>query len=147
MFVVLMIVFIQALFMSLIYGMLIAGMWRVFEKAGKPGWAAIVPIYNAWLMVEIAKKPVSWFILLLIPCVGAIFGILLCIEIAKVFGQSAGYGVGLALLGPVFFPMLGFGAAKYQPELAAAPPPRRARYEDEDEDQEEEERPRRRPRR
>jgi hypothetical protein len=136
---------IQALFVTAAVGFTFAGLWRIFEKAGKPGWAAVVPIYNTWLLVEIIKKPVLWFIMLLIPCVNAVFSILIALELAKVFGKSTGFGLGLAFLGPVFYPLLGLGDARYQPEAAAAPRPRRARYEDEEE--EEEERPRRRPRR
>ena len=142
----------QALLISCVYGLLIAGLWRVFEKAGKPGWASLIPIYNTWVLVEIIKKPVLWFIMLLLPCVSAVFAILVCIELAKVFGKSAGYGIGLVLLSPVFFPMLGLGPAQYHPELANVPSGgggggrRRARYEDEEEE-EEEEPPPRRPRR
>src|SRR5947209_8410346 len=80
-------------------GLTIAGLWRTFEKAGKPGWAALVPFYNAWVAVEIVKKPAWWFIMLLIPLVGVVFAILICLEIAKCFGKGPGYGVGLALLG------------------------------------------------
>jgi hypothetical protein len=133
---------IEALIVSAAFGFLIAGWWRVFEKAGKPGWAALVPIYNLWLLVEIVKKPVLWFIMLLIPCVGAVFYILLCIELAKAFGKTAGYGVGLALLGPIFFPMLGLGDAVYTPpaDLPQRPAAR-------DDAEEEDEQPRRRVRR
>lgn len=93
----------------------IAGVWAAFVKAGKPGWAAIVPIYNLIVMCEIAGKPVWWAIVIIfVPIVGLIFAILLMIEIAKAFGQGAGFGVGLALLGFIFWPMLGFGSAQYQ---------------------------------
>jgi hypothetical protein len=91
-----------------------AGMWKVFVKAGKPGWAAIIPIYNLIVLVEIIGKPMTWVIFLLIPCVGIVFGILACMELAKKFGKDPIYGVGLVLLGFVFWPMLGFGSAQYQ---------------------------------
>jgi hypothetical protein len=123
-------------------GFLVAGFWRTFEKAGKPGWAALVPIYNMWILVEIIKKPVLWFVMLLIPCVGAVFFILACIELAKCFGKEAGFGVGLGLLGFVFFPLLGLGDAEYR-EPVEAPQPR-PRRRDDDYEEEEEERPRRR---
>ena len=91
----------------------IAGMWKTFDKAGKPGWAAIVPIYNIIVMLEIAGKPIWWIILFLIPLVNLVVAILTMIAFAARFGKSAGFGVGLALLGFVFFPILGFGDAQY----------------------------------
>jgi hypothetical protein len=91
----------------------IAGVWKTFDKAGKPGWAAIIPIYNLIVMLEIAKKPLWWIILMLIPLVNIVIIILVCIEIAKQFGKDSGFGVGLGLLGFIFFPILGFGDAQY----------------------------------
>ena len=99
---------------GLVLGILaIAGMWKMFVKAGKPGWAAIIPIYNAIVMLEIVGRPIWWIILLLIPCVGVIFAFILSIDLAKSFGKGAGFGIGIALLGFIFIPMLGFGDAKY----------------------------------
>ncbi len=92
----------------------IAGLWKVFEKAGKPGWAAIVPIYNAIVMLEIVGKPIWWIVLFLIPIVNIVVAILVCIELAAKFGKSAAFGIGLALLGFIFIPILGFGDARYQ---------------------------------
>jgi len=91
----------------------IAGMWQVFVKAGKPGWAAIIPIYNAVVLLEIAGKPIWWIILLLIPCVNIVIVIIVMIALAERFGKGAGFGIGLALLGFIFFPILGFGDARY----------------------------------
>jgi hypothetical protein len=93
---------------------IIAGVWRVFTKAGKPGWAAIVPIYNVIVLLEIAGKPLWWILLLLIPLVNLIILILVGIEVAKNFGKGAGFGLGLTFLGFIFYPMLGFGDAQYQ---------------------------------
>ena len=92
----------------------LAGMWKVFAKAGKPGWGAIVPIYNIVLLLEIVGKPIWWLLLLFIPCVGIVVSVILFIELAKCFGKGAGFGLGLALLSPIFFPLLGFGDAKYR---------------------------------
>ncbi|MGD0541375.1 MAG: DUF5684 domain-containing protein [Tepidisphaeraceae bacterium] len=91
----------------------IAGMWKSFEKAGKPGWAAIIPIYNLVVILEIAGKPLWWIILCLIPIVNLVIIILIMIAFAEKFGKGAGFGVGLAFLGFIFFPMLGFGDAQY----------------------------------
>lgn len=99
----------------------IAGLWKVFSKAGKPGWAAIVPIYNMIVMLEVIGRPVWWIVLLLIPCVNFVIIFILMIDLAKSFGKGAGFGIGLALLGPIFLPMLGFGSATYQgPAVKAA---------------------------
>lgn len=93
----------------------VAGLWKVFTKAGQPGWAAIVPFYNSYVLTcEIAKKEVLWFVLQFIPLVGIVAYIMVAIEVARKFGKSEGYGIGLAFLPFVFFPMLGFGDARYQ---------------------------------
>ena len=97
-----------------ILGVVIAGIWKVFEKAGKPGWAALVPIYNIIVLLEIAGKPAWWLVLFLIPLVNVAVAFIVMIEIAKRFQKSAAFGVGLALLGPVFYPILGFGDAQYR---------------------------------
>lgn len=95
--------------------LMIASMWKIFVKAGKPGWAAIVPIYNFIVLLEIAGKPAWWIILLIVPVVNFIIVIMLSISLAKKFGKGVGYGLGLAFLGVVFYPMLGFGDSRYDP--------------------------------
>ena len=92
----------------------IAGFWKVFTKAGKPGWAAIVPIYNIVVLLEIAGKPLWWIVLFLIPFVNIVMGIIVSIAVARNFGKSDAFGVGLGLLGFIFYPILGFGSAQYQ---------------------------------
>ena len=91
----------------------IAGLWKAFEKAGKPGWGAIIPIYNAYLMLKIAGRPGWWLILLIIPIVNIVIIFIVMIDIAKAFGKGTGFGIGLALLGFIFWPILGFGDARY----------------------------------
>lgn len=103
--------------------LVIAGMWKVFVKAGKPGWAAIVPIYNIIVLLEIAKRPLWWIILFFIPLVNFIIAILVSLDVAKYFGKSQAFGLGLAFLGPIFFPILGFGDARYLGNSQQAPPP------------------------
>src|SRR5262245_15799552 len=88
--------------------LIIAGLWGTFAKAGKPGWAAIIPIYNAVVLLEIAGKPIWWVLLLLIPCVNFIVSILVAMDVAKNFGKGAGFGLGLAFLPFIFYPILGF---------------------------------------
>jgi len=94
--------------------LVIAGSWKVFEKAGKPGWAAIVPIYNIIVLFEITGKPVWWIILLFIPLVNIVILFLTYNALAKSFGKDIGFALGLIFLGVIFIPMLGFGDAEYQ---------------------------------
>jgi hypothetical protein len=91
----------------------IAAMWKVYEKAGQPGWAAIIPIYNLYIMCKIGGKSGWWVLLMCIPLVNLIFVIWLTNMISKSFGKDEGFTVGLVLLGFVFYPILGFGDAKY----------------------------------
>ncbi|MCO6457706.1 MAG: signal peptidase I [Pirellulaceae bacterium] len=97
----------------------IAGMWTTFAKAGKPGWAAIIPIYNIIVWLEIVGRPIWWIVLFLIPCVNIVIAAILSIDMAKSFGKGAGFGVGLWLLGFIFWPLLGFGDARYVGPAAA----------------------------
>ena len=92
---------------------IIAGVWKTFVKAGKPGWASLVPIYNVWVMLQIAGKPGWWLILLFIPLVNLVAAVLISIGIANRFGKGTGFGLGLAFLGFIFYPILGFGDAEY----------------------------------
>jgi hypothetical protein len=92
----------------------IVGMWKVFEKAGQPGWAALIPIYNAYIIIKIAGRPGWWLLMLLIPLVNIVFCLLLAIDVAKAFGQSAVFGVVLLfLLGGIGYLVLGFGNYSY----------------------------------
>ncbi len=91
----------------------IAGLWKTFSKAGKPGWGALIPIYNVILMLQIAGRPIWWIILWLIPIVNIVITFIVFFDIAKNFGKGAGFGVGLVFLGFIFFPILGFGDAEY----------------------------------
>lgn len=93
--------------------LIIIGWWKVFTKAGKPGWAAIVPIYNLIVLLEIVGRPIWWIALMFIPCVNLVIYIMICLDLAKSFGKGAGFGLGLAFLGPIFAPILGFGDARY----------------------------------
>ncbi|MCU0698533.1 MAG: DUF5684 domain-containing protein [Myxococcaceae bacterium] len=93
---------------------IVAGVWKVFVKAGQPGWAAIVPIYNTYVLTQITGRPILWFVLSLVPCVNIVAAWVLTQDLAKSFGKSSGYGIGLFLLSPIFLPMLGFGSDTYQ---------------------------------
>ena len=94
---------------------IIAGMWKVFEKAGQPGWAAIIPFYNMYVATQIAGRDILWFILLLVPCINIVAAILIWMDVAKNFGKDPIWGVGIAFLPFIFLPLLGFSDARYQP--------------------------------
>lgn len=89
----------------------IATMWRLFTKGGEPGWAAIVPIYNTIVLLKLADKPWWWIFItwLVVPLIIA------DIDLAKNFGKTTGFGIGLVVLPFIFFPVLAFGDAQYQP--------------------------------
>jgi hypothetical protein len=91
----------------------IIAMWRVFEKAGKPGWGAIIPIYNYYLMLKIGGKPGWWLLLLIVPIANIVTAIWALNMISKSFGKDSGFTVGLLFLGFIFWPILGFGKSKY----------------------------------
>jgi hypothetical protein len=102
------------IFYLLIVVVFIVGMWKVFTKAGQPGWAAIVPIYNAYILTQIAGRPGWWVVLMLVPLVNFVIYIMLAIDIAKSFGQGAAFGVILlVLLGGIGYLVLGFGNYRY----------------------------------
>ncbi len=91
------------------------GWLGLFPKAGRPRWAALVPFYNTYvLVVGVARLSVLWYILVWVPVVQIIAAILVNVEVAKRFGKSEAFGLGLALLGFVFYPILGFGSDQYQ---------------------------------
>lgn len=92
----------------------IAGIWKAFEKAGQPGWAVLVPIYNIYVITQIAGKPAWWIVLFLIPIANIVAAFVIMIEVARKFGKETGFGVGLVFLGFVFWPILGFGDAQYE---------------------------------
>jgi len=91
----------------------IAGIWKVFTKAGQPGWACLIPVYNGIVTLRIAGRPIWWILLCLIPIVNLVVGIVVMLDIARSFGKGPGFGLGLAFLGFIFFPILGFGDDQY----------------------------------
>lgn len=93
---------------------LIASMWKVFEKAGQPGWAVLIPFYNLYIMTQIVNKPGWWVLLMIIPYIGLIWQIWTTNLISKSFGKDEGFTFGLIILPFIFYPILGFGDASYQ---------------------------------
>lgn len=103
----------QVVLYTIVIALMVVAYWKIFAKAGKPGWAAIVPIYNVVVFLQVVGRPIWWIILLLIPIVGWIVSIVLLNDLAKAFGKGIGYTLGLIFLGPVFPLILGFGSDPY----------------------------------
>jgi hypothetical protein len=106
--------------------LVIVGLWKMFKKAGQPGWASLIPIYNVYILIKIAGRPWWWLLLLAagcIPFVGWIVaGISLVIlynDIAKSFGRGIGTTLGLIFFSGIFLPILGLGKAQYVGPAAA----------------------------
>lgn len=95
-----------------------AAFWKIFTKAGRPGWAAIIPIYNLVILLEIAGKPWWWIFLMLIPIANLVVIIMMYHGLSTNFGKDVGFTIGLVLLSAVFIMILGFGNAQY-----IGPPP------------------------
>jgi hypothetical protein len=91
-----------------------AGFWKTFEKAGEPGWAAIIPIYNFYILTKISDNAWWWVILFFIPVIQVFALAKISIDVAGKFGKGILFGLGLTFLSFIFFPLLGFGGARYQ---------------------------------
>lgn len=91
----------------------VVAMWKIFKKADRPGWAAIIPFYNTYTLYDIVWGNGIKFLLLLIPIYNIVLTIQTNLRLAKAFGKSTGFGVGLTFLAPIFFLILGFGKAEF----------------------------------
>ena len=92
----------------------LVGVWNLYKKAGQPGWACIIPIYNVWILLKIVGKSGWWLLLFFIPGVNAVFSIWTNNLLAKSFGKDLAYTLGLIFLPMIFYPILGLGSATYQ---------------------------------
>lgn len=95
--------------------LMIVAMWKVYAKAGEPGWAILVPIYNVYVMLKIAGKPGWWLLLFFIPLVNLVIGIMTLVALAANFGKGTGFAIGLLFLPFIFYPILAFSDSEYQP--------------------------------
>lgn len=105
-----------------VVALMLASLWKTFAKAGEPGWAGIVPIYNLVVLMKIVGRPTWWFILFFVPLVNIVVIFLVYMDLAKSFGKGTGFALGLIFLAPIFWPMLGFGSARYLGPAATASP-------------------------
>lgn len=104
---------IVGLIQLLVMVLVIVSLWKVFVKAGQPGWAAIIPIYNVYVWLQIVNRPVWWLLLLLVPIVNIVVFCVLTIDLAKAFGQTMVFGICMIFFGFVCYPVLAFGDAQY----------------------------------
>jgi hypothetical protein len=91
----------------------VAAFWRILDKAGVPGWGAIIPIYNIYLWCKVVGRPGWWVVLLFIPVVSVIVMLILSLDLAKAFAKTTGFGIGLWILSVIFVPILGYGSSTY----------------------------------
>ena len=93
----------------------LVALWKIYTKAGQPGWAAIIPIYNIIVFLKIIKMD-WWHILIMIfvPFAALVYSIIFDFKLAKVFGKGVGYGFLLLFFTPIMYPVLAFGDAKYE---------------------------------
>jgi hypothetical protein len=101
------------IFPLIVTSVIFASFWRIFEKAGKPGWYGIIPFYNLFILLEIVGRPVWWFIFFFIPAVCIVAYFIVSIDLAKSFGKDIRYGLCIAFFPPFYLPHLAFSDAKY----------------------------------
>ncbi len=94
--------------------LIIAALWKIFAKAAQPGWAALIPIFNLYILLQITGKPTWWLLLFLLPIANLVAAILVSLVLARRFGKSPSFALGLILLPFLFFPILAFSSASYQ---------------------------------
>ena len=106
----------------------IIGTWKIFKKAGQPGWAALIPIYNMYILCKVTGVNPYWVLILalsgllsFIPIIGSLAiaivtiyaTILIYVSLANSFGKDTGWVIGLVLLNPFFMFALGIGSSTY----------------------------------
>jgi hypothetical protein len=97
----------------LLWVVFVVAMWKIFTKANQPGWAAIVPFYNVYVLLKVVGRPGWWLVLTFVPGVVTIIFIVLMIDLARAFGKRGVFAVLLILLPFVGWPILAFGDARY----------------------------------
>ncbi|GGK84344.1 DUF5684 domain-containing protein [Haloarcula sebkhae] len=101
------------LFLFVLIAVRTAGMWAVFSKSGHAGWKAIIPIYNLYVMLQIGEQAWWWLLLTFVPVVNLYAVYKIHAGVARAFGRGIGFGLGLAFLDVLFFPLVGFGDYQY----------------------------------
>ena len=101
------------LFLFIIFPFYIITGVKILNKAGKPGWLILIPIYNIIIFFKIVNRPLWWIVFLIIPIANLLIHVIVHIDLAKSFRKDLGFGIGLAFLGFIFYPILAFGDAEY----------------------------------
>jgi len=104
--------------LSLLFGfallfVALAASWKIFAKAGQPGWAALIPFYNIVVLLKIVGRPTWWLLLWFVPVVNVVISLILTHDLSRAFGKGIGFTLGLIFLGPIFILLLAFGPAQY----------------------------------
>lgn len=107
----------ELLLVLAITGVVVAGFWKTFEKADEPGWAAIIPIYNLYVLIKVSGNAWWWLILMFVPIINILAQAKISIDVADKFGQGILFGLGLMVLSFIFYPLLGFGNYQYQASI------------------------------
>jgi len=102
------------LYLLVVVFLIIIPTWKIFVKAGKPGWAAIIPIYSTLVLLQVIGRPWWWILMLIIPIVNIVFAIMIYDGLSHAFGKGIGTTIGLIFLSFIFLPILGYGPAKYE---------------------------------
>ncbi len=100
------------IYLALVVFFIVAA-WRVFTKAGRPGWGSIIPIYNTYLLLKIAGRSGWWLLGFCVPFLNIYGIVVMWLRLAKAFGRGTGFGIGLIFLSPIFIPILAFGDSRY----------------------------------
>ena len=116
----------------IVLAVIILAQWKIYSKAGQPGWAALIPVYSTIVLLEVQRRPVWWIVFWLItgvPFIGIVsfivMWVIMGLDLAKQFGKGGGFAAGLIfpLTAPIFLLVLAFGGAQYQGAPAASAPP------------------------
>jgi hypothetical protein len=107
------------LYIIVAYAIFVIPFWVVFTKAGQPGWAALIPIYNYYIILKIVGRPGWWLILYFIPIVNIVILIVVLLDVSKSFGHGVGFMLGLLFLNVIFWYILAFGSSRYLGPAAA----------------------------
>ena len=111
---------IAGLFGLAVFVAIVASWWKVFTKGGQPGWGALIPIYNLYLILKMIGRPGWWLLLLLIPVVNVVVAIVITHGISKSFGKGIPFTIGLMFLPFIFYPILAWSDAVYtEPDQAS----------------------------
>ncbi len=94
--------------------LLLVAIWKIYVKAGRPGWASLIPLYNCYVYYDIAMGNGWLFLLSFVPFVNIVISIIVTHRLSKAFGHGVGFTLGLLFLSPIFIPILAFGSSEYK---------------------------------